>query len=250
MSQVSVIIPYYKKKKYILSTLKSVIQQTYKKFEIILIYDENDKKNLKFISKISKIDKRIKLIVNKKNLGVARSRNIGIRKSKYKYIAFIDSDDLWNKKKLDKQINFIKKNKCKICHTSYEIINENNKKIGYREAKTFNSKNELLKSCDIGLSTVLMEKKILKKNLKFPPLKTKEDFVLWLKILSNNYKILGMKDNLVKWRKSPSSLSTSISQKLFDGFKVYNYYMKFNFIISLYFLTCLTFNYLIKRVND
>ncbi len=189
MSQVSVIIPYFKKKKYILSTIKSVINQTYKRFEIIIIYDENDNKNLKFISKISKIDKRIKLIINKKNLGVAKSRNIGIKNSKYRYIAFIDADDLWHKKKLEKQLSFIKKNECDICHTSYEIIDEDNLKIGFRKAKTFKFTSELLKSCDIGLSTVLLNRNILNKNLKFPNLKTKEDFVLWLKLISSNVKI-------------------------------------------------------------
>jgi len=250
MNQVSVIIPYFKKKQYILSTVKSVINQTYKKLEIIIIYDENDKKNLKFISKICKIDKRIKLIVNKKNLGVAESRNIGIKNSRSKYLAFIDSDDLWNKKKIEKQISFLKKNKCNICHTSYEIINEKNLKIGFRKARTFSSTNELLKSCDIGLSTVMLKKKILNKNLKFPNLKTKEDFVLWLKILSNGNKILGIKNNLAKWRKSENSLSDSLIQKLADGHRVYYKYMKFNLVLSLYYLFCLSFNYLIKKLND
>ena len=95
MNQVSVIIPYFKKKQYILSTVKSVINQTYKKLEIIIIYDENDKKNLKFISEICKIDKRIKLIVNKKNLGVAESRNIGIKNlllRLYKLIELVNLD--------------------------------------------------------------------------------------------------------------------------------------------------------------
>ena len=250
MNQVSVIIPYFKKEKYILSTIKSVLNQTYKRLEIIIIFDENNKKNLSFISKISKIDKRIKLIINKKNLGAAESRNIGIKKSKGKYIAFIDSDDLWNKKKIEKQMNFLNRNKCSICHTSYEIIDKNNFKIGYRKARNFNSAEELLTSCDIGLSTVLVKKKLLNKNLKFPNQKTKEDFVLWLKLLSKRNKILGINENLAKWRKISNALSDSILQKLIDGFRVYYVHMKFNVFVSFYYLLCLSLNYLIKRFND
>ena len=155
MALVSVIIPYYKKKKYIWSSIKSVLNQTYKKFEIIIIYDDEEKKDLSLIKKIKKKDKRIKLIVNKKNLGAGESRNKGIRLSKGKYIAFIDSDDLWNKNKLKEQINIMEKKNIKISHTSYNLINNNNEIIDNREADYLNFKN-LLYSCDIGLSTVIL----------------------------------------------------------------------------------------------
>ena len=99
MIKVTVVIPYYKKKKYIKSSLSSVLNQTYKNIEILLIFDEGKKDNLEFINELIKIKKRIKLIINKKNKGAGFSRNIGIQKSKGQYIAFLDSDDLWNKKK-------------------------------------------------------------------------------------------------------------------------------------------------------
>ena len=72
---VSVIIPYFKNKKYIKNSITSVINQTYKNLQIIIIFDENTKENLNFIKKISKIDKRIELLVNKKNIGAGYSRN-------------------------------------------------------------------------------------------------------------------------------------------------------------------------------
>ena len=100
MSLVSVIIPYYRKKQYISRALKSVTNQTYKKLEIIIIYDDSNKSDLKFIKYISSKDKRIKIYVNKKNLGAGLSRNVGIKKSRGKYIAFLDADDLWLKIKL------------------------------------------------------------------------------------------------------------------------------------------------------
>ena len=81
----------------------------------------------------------------------------------------------------------------------------------------------------------------------FPNLKTKEDFVLWLKLLKKGYQIGSLNKNLMSWRKLHNSLSSSILQKLFDGFKVYNTYMKFNVIKSFYFLICLSLNFLNKQ---
>ena len=245
MSLVSVIIPYYRKKQYISRTLKSVINQSYKKLEIIIIYDDDNKEDLKFIKQITLKDKRIKLLVNKKNLGAGLSRNKGIKKSRGEYIAFLDADDLWLKDKIKYQVKFMKLREIIFSHTSYSIINNQNMIISKRNAKNFLRLKDLIKSCDIGLSTVMIKKSHLKTN-KFPNLKTKEDFVLWLKLLSKNVKIYGIDKNLVLWNKVENSLSSSLIQKLLDGFKVYNYYMKFNFFKSFYYLFLLSLNYLKK----
>ena len=142
----------------------------------------------------------------------------------------------------------MKKNNYQISHTSYFIINEKKKIIGQRKARDLLSINEILKSCDIGLSTVIIEKKvILKTNTKFPKLVTKEDFVFWLKLLEKNYKFYAYDSNLTNWTASKNSLSSSTIQKLLDGFKVYNNYMHFNIIKSLYYLICLSLNYLKKK---
>ena len=248
MSLVTVIIPYFKKKKYIQNTLNTVINQTYKNLEIIIIYDDVQIDELNFLKKIARKDKRIIVIKNKNNLGAGLSRNEGIKKSKGEYIAFLDADDLWHKEKISKQISFMKKNSSNISHTSYAIISDKTKKIvSLRKAKNFDKVNDLLKSCDIGLSTVILKKKILLENdLKFPNLKTKEDFVLWLKILIYKNKIFALNEILTTWRKSKNSLSDNILQKILDGFKVYNKYMGFNFVKSIYYLICLSFNYLKK----
>ena len=100
MNYVSVIIPYFKKRNYIKKTIDSITNQTYKKLEIIIIYDDEDHSDLKLIRKLKSLDKRIKLIINTKSLGAGRSRNIGINSAKGKFIAFLDADDLWKKKKI------------------------------------------------------------------------------------------------------------------------------------------------------
>ena len=97
MELVSIIIPYFKKREYITATLNSVLKQTYKNFEILIIYDDQEKEDLKFLKKLIRQDKRISLIINKKSIGAGLSRNNGIQKSKGKFISFIDADDLWKK---------------------------------------------------------------------------------------------------------------------------------------------------------
>ena len=132
---VSVIIPYYKKKDYIKSTIKSVLNQTFKNFEIIIVYDDEDRNDLVYLKKIQSLDKRIKIILNSKNIGAGLSRNKAIRLAKGKYIAFLDSDDLWNKKKIITQLDFMKKNQCNISHTSYSIIDKRGNISGTRKPK-------------------------------------------------------------------------------------------------------------------
>jgi teichuronic acid biosynthesis glycosyltransferase TuaG len=109
MNLVSVIIPYYRKKEYFEKTLNSILTQSHKKIEIIIIYDDTNLQELTFLKKITKKDKRISIIINKKNLGAGHSRNIGINASKGKFIAFIDADDIWRKDKIYQQLKFMKK---------------------------------------------------------------------------------------------------------------------------------------------
>ena len=124
--------------------------------------------------------------------------------------------------------------------TSLTGLTRLEKIIGQRKARDLLSIDKILKSCDIGLSTVIIEKKIIiKNNIKFPKLVTKEDFVFWLTLLKKNYKFYAYDSNLTNWLDSKNSLSSSTIQKLFDGFKVYNYYMNFNIIKSVYYLICL-----------
>ena len=243
---VSIIIPYYRKKPFFEKTIDSINSQTYKNFEIILIYDDNNRSDLLFVKKILKKIKNKKIIVNKKNLGVGISRNRGINKSKGKFLSFIDADDVWNRNKLKKQIKFMKKNSLDFSYSDYSIINEKGiliKKI--KSPKTIKFKN-LLFSCDIALSSVTISSNLLKSE-KFPNIKTKEDYLLWLKLSQKNIKMMGIRENLIFWRKTNNSLSSSIVQKFKDAFLIYNKYLKLNFLISIVLIFFLSINSIIKR---
>lgn len=246
MSLISVIMPYRQKKKYVHKAIKSVLGQTYKKFELIIIFDDEKKDDLNFIKSITKNKKKIKIIINNKNIGAGAARNKGIKKAKGKYIAFIDSDDFWKPNKLEKQIEFIESNKYKFIFSSYLIKDESKLKIRYAKKKL--NYNDLLKSCDIGLSTVMLEKSIVPKNM-FPKLNTKEDYVAWLKICKKRITAHGQKDIFVIWNNTKNSLSKPLMRKLIDAFKVYYSYEKLSLIKSLIFVFRLSLNYLIKNIK-
>ena len=108
---VSIIIAYYKKKYFFENTVNSILNQTYRNFEVIVIYDDTDKSELSFVKKIISKFPRSKVIINKKNIGAGLSRNKGIHSAKGQYVAFCDADDLWDKKKLEVQISFMMKKK-------------------------------------------------------------------------------------------------------------------------------------------
>ena len=245
---VSIIVPYYKNQFYIKKTINSILKQTYQKFEIIIVNDEPGKLSKDILSSLKKKDKRIKIIHNLKNIGAGRSRNKAIKYAKGTYIAFIDSDDLWKKNKLKTQINIMKKFDYNISHTAYYIIDQNDNKLALRKSKNLNLKN-LKNSCDVGLSTVVVKKKILKKDRLFSNFKTKEDYFLWLKIAHHGEIFHYIKHPLSYWRKTGNSLSSSIVQKLIDSYRLY-YHFENNFIISIYRTVILSFNYLIKKKND
>ena len=243
--ETSVIIPFFDETNLLKRAIKSVLNQTYKNIEIIIINDNPHKKYEILETKKKFNSKHIKYIFNKKNIGAGLSRNRGILVAKGKYIAFLDSDDFWKKNKLLDQINFMKKNNIKISHTSYGIFDIHNNFLSKRIAKDMDY-CDLVKSCDIGLSTVVIERKLINK-YPFPDIKTKEDYVVWLKISKDGFKFYGLNRILTRWTSRKQSLSKSSFQKLKDGFKVYYIYEKKNFFKSLISLLILSLNYLKKK---
>ena len=247
--KVSIIIGYYKKKFFFQKTINSILKQTYKNYEIIVIYDDTDKEELYIVKKILKKVPNYRIIINNKNIGAGLSRNIGINFAKGELIAFCDADDLWHKNKLMVQVNYMKKKEINFCHTSYNVINYYGKIIGnFRVASKLNY-NSLLKSCDIATSSVIIKKDILKNIKLFSNFKTKEDYSLWLKIVKKEKKLYGINSNLVFWRLTNNSLSSSFLQKMLDAFKIYKISENYNNLTSIYFTFRLASFALLKKIN-
>ena len=107
---------------------------------------------------------------------------------------------------------------------------------------------KLRNSCDIGLSTVITKKNIFENNkYQFANLKTKEDYVLWIRLALDGVKMRGFGQSLASWRKNKNSLSSSIIQKLIDGYKVYRIYLGYGILKSLFCLSVLSINFILKN---
>ena len=246
---ISIIIPYHKKKFFFKETIQSINRQSYKNYEVIVIYDDIDKSELINVKKILKKFKfKKKLLINNKTIGAGLSRNQGIKISKGNFIAFCDADDLWDKNKLKIQLKFMKKKKLLFSHSNYFIIDSNSKKVGKLKVPKNISYDQLLKSCDIGLSTVMISRSVIKKNL-FSSLKTKEDYLLWLKSIKHLKILKSINKELVYWRYLKNSLSSSNIQKLSDAFKLYRNHLNFSFLFSIYCVFRLSFYALIKKIT-
>jgi teichuronic acid biosynthesis glycosyltransferase TuaG len=243
---VSIIIPYFKSEKYIQQAINSVLNQKFKNWELIIIDDEISILSKDILYKIKKKNKnKIKILLNKKNFGAAISRNRGISIAKGKYIAFLDSDDFWNKNKLYEQINFMEKKNVKISFTSYKVLNELNRPI-YSVKANFNlNYHELLKKCPICNSSVVVARDVLKRN-NFRDLKTKEDYELWLR-LSRNFFFYGIDKVLTTYRSRKDTLSSNHLNKIYNAFYIYNSLNNFNFFKSIYYVVRLYLNAFIKK---
>ena len=244
--EVSIIIPFYRGFTYLERALVSIAKQTFRNYETIIIHDNpKNKKDLVLLNKLKKKYNKTIILFNKSNLGAGYSRNRGIKVAKGKFIAFLDSDDVWKKDKLSLQINYMKKNNFLITHTSYDIINMNNILVKKRLAYDLNY-SDLKNSCDVGLSTVIVSKKLLLSTSLFPKLKTKEDYVLWLSIARKGLVFKSFKKSMTKWTNRPDSLSSSIYQKIKDAFTVYYRYEKYSLIKSIISVLVLSINFLKK----
>ena len=246
-TEISIIITYYKKRKFILETLKSIYDQSFQNYELIFVFDQKNNEDVSFLRTILKKFKNKKFIMNKKNLGVALSRNKAIKECTGPYIAFIDSDDIWKKNKLLYQINYMKKNNADLSYTTYDVMNSKNNFIGFRKVSKSITYKKLIQKNEIGLSTVILKSSILKNN-KFPILKTQEDFGLWLRLIKKGYNFKSLNQSFSKWRKLNNSLSSNIFQKIFDAFKLFYLYENMSFFKSIYSVIVLSINKL-KKLN-
>lgn len=204
---VSIITPMYNSEKFIEATIKSVINQTYKDWEMIIVDDCSTDNSPNIVKPYVENDPRIKYIRAKSNKGVSCARNIALDQAKGQFIAFLDSDDIWNENKLEKQIGFMIENNCAITFTSYELMDENNERLGkIIQVPRKVDYTTLLKGNILGCLTVVVDKSRLDFDIRMSGVRH-EDYVLWLSILKQGNIAYGINEVLALYRKSSTSLS-------------------------------------------
>lgn len=232
---ISIITPMYNAEKYIEETIKSVLLQTYKNWELIIIDDMSIDNSRSIVEKYLKVDKRIKYIKNEKNLGPGISRNIAIEKSEGDYIAFLDSDDLWKENKLSNQINFMKKYNLSMSHGNYYFIYEDNKeKIKKVKTNIKINYDMLLKSNQFKTMTMMLKSDLAKK-VKFLNIKH-EDYIYFLEILKLIKFSMSQDENIDSYcRIGKKSVSSNKIKSAVWTWNVYRKYQKLSLIKSLYY---------------
>lgn len=249
---ISIVVPVYNAEQFLNDTIKTVINQTYSNWELIFVDDLSTDKSLEIISKYKDKtkDKRIKIIkLNKKGMA-AGARNKGIEEAQGKFICFLDADDLWNKDKLLKQLDFMNKNHCAFSFTGYEFTNEkgisNGKKVFVPKTLTY---KQALKNTTIWTSTVMFNMNLLSKNDIFMPnVKRGQDTACWWKVLKKVYVSYGINEILSYYRRTNNSLSSNKIKALKRTWNLYRNVEHLNIFYSFYNFIWYCFNAIKRRV--
>ena len=208
---VSIVMPSYNTGKYIKESIESVLAQTYDNWELIIV-DDCSTDNSDEIIKLFLYDSRIRYFKNEVNSGAAVSRNKALREAKGKWIAFLDSDDLWHPQKLEKQIAFMEENGYKFTYTDYRI-HFNGKWLPYvcTGPDVVNLK-KLNDYCYFSTITVMYDREYIGL-IQIVPLKKHNDYAMWLKVCKKADCYL-LDETLAKYRKRSGSISNHGYTKL------------------------------------
>ncbi len=242
----SVIIPMYNCSETIGQTIQSALRQSYRNLEILVINDQSTDSSLNIVKSLADKDDRIHIIQNQKNLGVAQSRNKGFESVTGEYVALLDGDDVWEPKKLEKQIAILKNVNCDFCYSSYLYINNAGKEIGLPHIIPDTCTYEhLLKENFICCSSVVLRTEVVRKHQMTSEF-FHEDFVYWLELLKSGYNGIGCTQVLVKYRVSQSGRSYNKFSSAKNRWLIYRKYCKISLISSLYYFFIYTINGIIK----
>lgn len=228
---VSIIMPSYNTEKYILESINSVLSQTYTNWELIIVDDCSKDNTDAVVARFD--DDRIKYIKNEKNSGAAVSRNRALREAKGKWIAFLDSDDLWEKDKLEKQIKFMLEKDSHFSYTNYIEIDE----ASVPNGKTVTGPKKITKHgmynyCYMGCLTVMYDAEKVGL-IQIEDIKKNNDYAMWLKVCKKSDCYL-LDEYLARYRIRSGSISRHSYTALIKWhYKLYRYAEKKNVVSSL-----------------
>jgi len=245
---ISIVIPVYNAAPYLRETIQSVKAQTYPDWELILVDDASTDDSMEILQSYKA--ENIKVLSMLKNKGPAAARNEGIRRAQGRYLTFLDADDIWDKDKLQKQLNFIKEKQCAFSFTGYEFADEtakrNGKIVSVPEKITY---PEALKNTTISTITVMFDRRKLPTELLLMPENCqREDTATWWKILKKGYAAYGLNEPLSVYRRHAGSHSSNKWKAVKGTWRMYREQEKFSVLKSAYYMIFNLMNAVKRRV--
>ena len=246
--KVSVITASYNAGRFIEETIKSVLDQTYENLELIIVDDCSTDNTDEIVSKYIKVDSRVKFYKLEKNSGAAVVRNTALEKAEGRFIAFLDSDDVWDRKKLEKQISFMKSNNYGFSFTSYRLMKEDgellNKEVRVPKEVKY---TDLLKNTIIACLTVIIDRDMIG-DFRMPLVRAGQDTATWLSILRKGNIAYGYDEVLASYRLVEGSISSNKIKALKRTWNTYRKLENLSLFKASYYFICYTLNAIKKRI--
>jgi teichuronic acid biosynthesis glycosyltransferase TuaG len=241
MHLVSIITPSYNANRFISSTVASVQQQTYQNWEMIIVDDCSRDNTARTVQQLMRADPRIRLIQQRVNSGPAAARDVGIELARGRYVAFLDSDDLWLPQKLERQLSFMWTMTAAFSFTQFRRISQTGESCGrVIPIPAQLDYYGLLKNTAIATSTVLIDRD------QTGPFRMKktyyDDFVLWLELTKRGFLAYGLREDLMRYRIVGQSVSRNKVNSVKWVWRTYREIEGFNRLRSSWYLANYAFN--------
>ncbi|MFE3872319.1 glycosyltransferase family 2 protein [Flavobacterium sp. ZS1P70] len=247
MELVSIITPSFNSEKFIAETIRSVQNQTFPNWEMIIVDDCSTDKTVSIAEYIANNDNRVKVYKLDKNSGTGIARNTALEKASGKYISFLDADDLWKPNKLEIQVNFLRNNNLPFTFSYYDCINEQGTELNKRVEAPRNLSYRHLFFCNyVGNLTGIYDVNYLGK-IAISSIRKRQDWMLWLTILKKAKTAQPIPESLAFYRIRENSISASKVNLLKHNFTVYRRFHGFNLVLSLLCMTGFLFTQLLIK---
>lgn len=245
---ISIVTATYNSEKFIMELAKNINKQSYKNWEWVIVDDASTDNTVSCLKEISSRFENVSYYINDVNSGAAVSRNLALKMSKGDYIAFIDSDDLWDECKLRLQIDYMLEMNISFSFTAYDVINESGQSLGTiidkdNRKDVFDYNDMLRKRATLGCSTVMISRNVIN-DLTMPLLRTGQDYAFWLKILKQGVHAYLIKDVLTHYRIVAGSISRNKIKKAKRQWQIYREVEGISLTMSFFYFL----NYAIRAV--
>lgn len=237
-------MPSYNSSEFIEESIISLLNQSYSELELLITDDCSSDETVNIIRKYEEQDSRVKVFVLDKNAGAGVARNNSISHANGRFIAFCDSDDMWHRDKLKKQIELLQYSNAPLCYSSYDIIDTHGRFIQHIRCLSRVDYSTILRNNYIGCLTVVYDTTKTKGKVYMPTIRKRQDWATWICIIRDYGESIGINESLAYYRNVENSLSSKKIELVKYNWSVYRNFLEMNFIKSLVYTIIFIFAYL------